>query len=566
MSKIKLLIVIVIVVCSCSKTKNSIQDHIFGTIGDSAMVVSAHPIASKIGIQILREGGNAVDAAIATQFALAVVYPRAGNIGGGGFSILRLNNGETHALDFREKAPALASKDMYLDDSSEVIPNLSMLGHLAAGVPGSVGGMWELHQKFGSVPWKHLIEPSILIAENGFEITQNEADALNDKQPDFIKANTHSPWVINNSGWKKGDIIKQSDLGRTLNRIRDFGRDGFYKGTVAELIIEEMKTSNGIISKSDLEAYNPVWRDPIKGSYKGHTVISIPPPSSGGVALIQLLQGAEILNITQFPHNSAKSVNLMTELEKRVFADRAKFIGDPDFIDVPINELISTEYVKSRLKNIQADVFTPSSKISGGEMPPQESYETTHFSIVDPMGNAISITTTLNLAYGCKVLVKGAGFLLNNEMDDFSAKPGVPNYFGLVGAEANAIAPNKRMTSSMTPTIIEKNNQLKMVLGSPGGSTIITSVFQSTLNVIDYGMTMQEAVNAKKIHHQWLPDHIKMEENAINSETMNALTTLGHQFEIVSKIGRNDCILIYDDGKIEGGADHTRGDDFAAGF
>lgn len=529
------------------------------------MVVSAHPIATKIGLSVLSKNGNAIDATVATQFALAVVYPRAGNIGGGGFAVIRLNDGKSETLDFREKAPAASNRDMYLDENGEVISGISTLGHLAAGTPGSVAGMWELHKKHGSLPWRDLIQPSIEVAMNGFAITINEAEALNEKQPDFIAANYYKPWVIKDALWNEGDSVYQPELANTLALIRDLGRDGFYKGEVAEMIVTEMEFGNGLISLKDLKNYEPIWRNPIIGTYKKHKVISMPPPSSGGIALAQLLKGAEMYQISLYEHNSVDAVNLMAELEKRVFADRSKFLGDPDFYQVPVEELISDEYCQSRFAGISKEVFTPSSVIKGGVVR-AESMETTHFSIVDPQGNAVSLTTTLNLNYGSKVWVKGAGFVLNNEMDDFSSKPGVPNFFGLIGSEANAIQPNKRMLSSMTPTIVEYDGKLKMVLGSPGGSTIITSVFQSILNVVDYGMTMQEAVNAKKIHHQWLPDQIKMEKEALDSTTIRRLTKLGHQFQAVDKIGRNDCILIHPDGMLEGGADYTRGDDYAEGF
>lgn len=551
---------------SCSSSLDNKSEKEFGALGDSAMVVSAHPIATKIGLSILKKGGNAIDATIATQFALAVVYPRAGNIGGGGFAVIRLANGQTNSLDFREKAPALSSRDMFLDKEGYVIPNLSMQGHLAAGVPGSVAGMWELHKKYGSLLWAELINPSISVAKSGFTITLHEANALNEKQENFRAANNYTPWVIKDSIWKAGDFVTQQELAETLTLIRDLGRDGFYTGIVANQIVTEMKSGNGIISLTDLMNYSPIWRAPIVGFYKNHKIISMPPPSSGGVALIQLLNGAESLEISRHQHNSTTAVHLMAEVEKRVFADRAKFIGDPGFYDVPVNEIISSDYNQSRYQSISIDSFTPSSEISDGSALLIESKETTHFSIVDSKGNAVALTTTLNLNYGCKVWVKGAGFVLNNEMDDFSSKPGVPNYFGLVGAKANAIEPNKRMVSSMTPTIVEKVGKLKMVLGTPGGSTIITSVFQSILNVIDYGMTMQEAVNAKKVHHQWLPDQIKFEKDALDSVTINELTLLGHKFEETDKIGKNDCILIHENGIIEGGADYTRGDDYAEGY
>ncbi|MFY0605196.1 MAG: gamma-glutamyltransferase [Cyclobacteriaceae bacterium] len=528
------------------------------------MIVSAHPLATEAGLYILQSNGNAIDATVATQLALAVVYPRAGNIGGGGFSVIRMADGSIDALDFREKAPSLASEKMYQDSTGNVISDLSTRGHLAAGVPGSIAGMWELHQKFGSLPWEMLVQPSIDIAISGHQITADEAEALNEKQEDFAVANLHTPWALKEEGWKAGDFINQPNLAATLSYIRDNGRDGFYKGAVANQIVAEMERGDGIISHADLADYEATWRAPIIGQYKGHKIISMPPPSSGGIAVIQLLQGAELLDIGQYEHNSAKAVHLMSEIEKRVFADRSKHLGDSDYYPVPIDTLISEPYNLARFKDIRLDKVTPSSEIAGGDFP-AESPETTHFSIVDKYGNAVSTTTTLNLNYGCKVWVEGAGFVLNNEMDDFSAKPGAPNYFGLIGGKANAIAPGKRMLSSMTPTIVEKDGQLKMVLGSPGGSTIITSVFQSVLNVIDYGMTMQEAVNAKKVHHQWLPETIKAEEGSMSETTISALESAGYEFDMVDKIGRNDCILVRPDGKLEGGAD-PRGDDAAAGF
>ncbi len=540
------------------------KERITGVLGDSAMLVSAHPLATQAGLYILKSNGNAIDATVATQLALAVVYPRAGNIGGGGFSVVRLADGTLDALDFREKAPQMAHEKMYQDSLGNVITDLSTRGHLAAGVPGSIAGMWQLHKKYGSLPWEMLVQPAIDIAVSGHRITADEAEALNEKQEDFQLANMHTPWVIKSKGWSEGDFISQPNLAATLSYIRDKGKDGFYKGVVADQIVQEMTYGKGLISHSDLAEYEAIWRKPLTGNYRGLKVISMPPPSSGGVAVLQLLRGAELLNIGQYPHNTTNAVHLMAEVEKRVFADRAKHLGDPDFNYVPVKQLLDSEYIISRLGEISVDKTTKYSEIDGGIVP-YESPETTHFSVVDKYGNAVSTTTTLNLNYGCKVWVKGAGFVLNNEMDDFSSKSGEPNFFGLIGGKANAIAPGKRMLSSMTPTIVEKDGQLKMVLGSPGGSTIITSVFQSVLNVVDYDMTMQEAVNAKKIHHQWLPDLIKAEKGAISESTMAELEKLGHEFDFVEKIGRNDCILIRPDGQLEGGAD-PRGDDTAAGF
>jgi len=559
-SRIYILLLLALTFSSCNLTTSPKV----GALGDHAMVVSAHPLSTAVGLNVLKQGGNAIDAAVATQFALAVVYPRAGNIGGGGFSVIRLTDGSIAALDFREKAPAQAERKMFQDSLGNVVGELSTIGHLAAGVPGSVAGMWELHQKYGSLPWADLVQPAIDLAFEGFLITANEAEALNEKQEDFRQANHYRPWVVRENGWQANDYVNQPQLAATLSFIRDSGRDGFYKGIVAQQIVKEMQRGNGLVNHEDLQNYEAIWRAPLVGTYRGHRVISMPPPSSGGIAVLQMLQGAELLNVGQYEHNSTNAVHLMAEIERRVFADRSKHLGDPDYFEVPVQQLLSPDYNAFRFADISIDQTTPSADIQGGEVP-YESPETTHFSIVDADGNAISTTTTLNLNYGCKVWVKGAGFVLNNEMDDFSSKPGVPNFFGLIGAEANAIAPGKRMLSSMTPTIVEKDGALKMVLGSPGGATILTSVFQTVLNVIDYEMTMQEAVSAKKVHHQWLPDQIKAETDAISLKTIEELEQLGHSFEFVDKIGRNDCILVREDGRLEGGAD-PRGDDKAAGF
>lgn len=558
------IIVLFALAFACKQTIQTTHEITTGALGDSAMIVTAHPLATKVGLSVLRNGGNAIDAAVATQFALAVVYPRAGNIGGGGFAIVRMHDGSVDALDFREKAPERATRAMYQNETGDVDPEQSTLGHLAVGVPGSVAGMWALHQKYGSLPWASLLQPSVNLAFEGHTITADEAEALNEKQGDFRKANTHTPWVIKDVGWLANDFINQPQLAATLSFIRDKGRDGFYKGIVADQLYKEMIRGGGIITKEDLENYQAQWRTPLMGQYKGHTIIGMPPPSSGGVAVIQLLQGAEKMNLGKHAHNSVEAVHLMAELERRVFADRAEYLGDPDFIEVPVEILTSKAYNEDRFRTIKKRSATPSSEIKAGAIY-EESLETTHFSIVDPYGNAVSLTTTLNGNYGSKVMVKGAGFFLNNEMDDFSAKPGVPNMFGLVGAEANAIAPGKRMLSSMTPVIIEKDGQLKMVVGTPGGATIITSVFQTILNVIDYDMTMQDAVAAKKIHHQWLPDHILVEEGALTEDQIADLNKMGHQIEFREKIGRTDCILIRNDGTLEGGAD-WRGDDYAEGF
>ena len=533
---------------------------------DSAMVVSAHPLASEIGAKILKQGGNAVDATIAVQFALAVVYPVAGNIGGGGFMVIRENDGKTATLDFREKAPADASRDMYLDENQQVIENLSLRGHLAAGIPGSVAGMAAAYEKYGSLPWAKLLEPAIDLADNGFQLTAKEAWSLNENQEAFKKYNTIVPeFVMNEKEWREGDIIRYKDLAGTLRLIKDHGRDGFYKGTTASNIVAEMKRGNGIINLKDLENYQAVWRTPLTGHYKGYRIITMPPPSSGGVALLQLLKSIEPYAIGELGHATAASIHLMTEAERRVYADRATHLGDPDFWRVPADQLIDSAYNAARMADYHPDSASLSTDISAGEMTPAESMETTHFSIVDKYGNAVAVTTTLNGGFGSKVFVAGSGFLLNNEMDDFSIKPGIPNYYGLIGGEANAIAPGKRMLSSMTPTVVEKGGKLLMLVGTPGGSTIITSVFQTIINVIEHGMSIQKAVDARRMHHQWRPDTLFIETNAADSLTLLTLKSMGHQINDRGKIGRVDAILIRKDNKLAGGAD-SRGDDTAAGF
>lgn len=561
-----------------------------GLIADSGMVVCANKIASQVGVDIMKKGGNAVDAAVAVQFALAVVYPNAGNIGGGGFAVIRMNSGEANALDFREKAPMKASRDMYLDKDGNVVPDMSGSGSISAGVPGSVDGMVKLHEKYGSLPWNMLVQPAIDLAKNGFPITERQAQEFWEMRPTFQYANDSLysvpllEWRHKNglldcpSPWKAGHILVQNELAVTLELIRDKGREGFYSGKTSENIVKEMKRSEGIISADDLKNYQSVWRKPITGWYKDYHVISMPPPSSGGIALIQLLNMVENASLKDWGWNKMDYVHLLAEAEKRVYADRAQHLGDMDFYPVPIRELLDSGYVVSRMKNfdpekaancknIVAGVFSVPATfpLKGGQRGATEKEETTHFSIVDKWHNAVSITTTLNGSYGAGVFVPGSGFLLNNEMDDFSAKPGVPNAYGLVGAEANSIAPGKRMLSSMTPTIIEKNGKLVMVVGTPGGSTIITSVFQTILNVVEHGMTMNEAVNAKKFHHQWKPDTIYVEENAIDSITVLALEKKGQHIVKRGPIGRTDCILVLPNGKLEGGADR-RGDDVAVGY
>jgi len=532
----------------------------------NGMVVSAHPAASEVGIEILKKGGNAIDAAVAVQFALAVVYPNAGNIGGGGFMVYRAASGEVNALDFREKAAQAASRDMYLDSVGKPIVDKSLYGHLAAGVPGSVDGMVEAHKRYGKLTWAQVLQPAIDLAQNGFKITKRQASELNGLHQKFMHFNPNGTALVNlESTWQENDVLVQKELANTLKLIQEKGRAGFYEGAVADSIVAEMQRGKGLITHADLKNYHSSWRKAITGQYRGYKIITMPPTSSGGIALVQLLQSVEPYPLRKWGHNADSTVQVIVEAERRVYADRATHLGDPDFYAVPQMELTNPEYNKDRMASFNWNAATPSSAVLAGAIKGNEHEETTHFSIVDRAGNAVSITTTLNGSYGSLVAVKGAGFLLNNEMDDFSVKPGAPNMYGLVGGEANAIAPNKRMLSSMTPSIVENDGKLFMVVGTPGGSTIITSVFQTIINVIDFDMSMQSAVAAKKFHHQWLPDEVYVEKDALDSLTTQKLKSKGYVISTRGPIGRVDAILKTKWGYYQGGAD-PRGDDKAIGY
>lgn len=562
-----LLVLVIFLLYSCNPA-NRLPNYnpIKTATATAAMVVAPHALASDIGVSVLKQGGNAVDAAIAVQFAIAVVYPRAGNIGGGGFMVIRLKNGETAALDYREKAPALANRDMYLDSLKNVISNLSTEGHLAAGVPGTVAGLFAAHQKYGKLPMQKLIEPAIRLAEKGYRISESEASRLNAYQEAFRKWNA-APNPFLKEGWKAGDLLMQKELAHTLTLIRDKGAAGFYEGETADDIVAEMKQGNGIITKEDLKNYDTKWRTPLVGNYKNYKVIAMPPSSSGGVALLQMLKMVEPYPLEKWGFHSAAAVHLMVEAERRAYADRTEHLGDSDFYKVPIDSLLNEGYLKKRMSDFSMEKTTPSSSIYAGNFKMRkETFETTHTSIIDAEGNAVSLTTTLNGNFGNKVWVDHAGFFLNNEMDDFSVKPGVPNQFGLIGAEANAIQPGKRMLSSMTPTIVEKDGKLFMVLGTPGGSTIITTVFQVFLNVATFNMNLEDAVTAKRFHHQWLPDEIMIEKNTLDDATRQALEKMGHQFREVDRIAQIKAILKLPDGTLQGVADFREPDATARGY
>ena len=570
MKKTHLLLSLCILLCfwKCDSPKKEISQSttpVLGLISQKAMVVSAREEASRIGSEIMQQGGNAFDAMVATEMALAVCYPNAGNLGGGGFMVYRTHQGEVGALDYREKAPLRANRDMYLDENKKYLQDKSKTGGLAVGVPGTIAGIFKAHKRFGSLPMQTILRPVILLAKNGFKITEKQAKQFNDYSAVFKQVNQENS--IYTKKFKAGDVFKNEALANTIQQISDNGRSAFYQDEIAKALVAFLQKNGGIISLKDLDNYQAIWREPIVFNYKDLRIISMSPPSSGGICMAQILKTTANYPIAQYGHNTTKTTQVLTEAQRRAYADRSHYLGDPDFIDIPVDSLLSDAYLKGRMDSFSFEGATPSKKLTHGTISQAESTETTHYSIIDSYGNAIAVTTTLNASFGSKLYNKKLGFFLNNEMDDFSAKPGTPNLFGLIGGDANAIAPQKRMLSSMTPTLVEKDNKLWMTLGTPGGSTIITSVLQTILNVYEFNMSMQQAVDAPRFHHQWLPDIVKVEATSFDAKTIKELENKGYvvDYKNASSIGRVDAILVLSDGSLEGGAD-KRGDDTAVGF
>lgn len=534
---------------------------------DNGLVVTADKYASVIGKDILERGGNAIDAAVAVQFALAVTLPRAGNIGGGGFMVVHLAEGETTTLDFREKAPQSATRDMYIRNG-EFDGDLSWEGILAVGVPGTVDGMITALERYGRMPLDMVIQPAIDLAREGYLLSYSHAQDLNNHRETFKKYQASANYFTtkDSEGFQEGDLFVQQDLAETLERIARFGREGFYAGPTADAIVNEMERYRGLIDYSDLENYESVWRDPVEAEFNGYNLYMMPPPSSGSIAIAQILEMIDEYPLQEMGHNSADYIHVVSEAMRRAFADRSFYLGDPDFVDIPIEELISESYNNKRMESFREDAATSSSSLEHGSIAGYtESSETTHFSVIDNEGNAVAVTTTLNGSFGSHVSVSGAGFLLNNEMDDFSSQPGEPNAYGLIGAEANAIEPGKRMLSSMSPTIVTRNGKVDMILGAAGGPRIITATLQSFLNRAVFEMRPQQATAQPRFHHQWLPDMIFFDDFGLSPDTQQLLREKGHNVFPMPGIGRTHNIFVNQDGSYNSGVD-PRGDGHASGY
>jgi gamma-glutamyltranspeptidase/glutathione hydrolase len=508
-------------------------------------VIATSKYATEAGRRVLSDGGNAIDAAVAVGYTMAVTHPVAGNLGGGGFAIIRMADGKTYSLDFREMAPGKATRNMYLDAAGNVVPKLSLDGYLAAGVPGTVAGMSAMVDKFGTKKLVSLIQPAISYAERGFFISARNAETFVEHKDRLSKYASSRKYFLKPDGstYKEGDVLVQKDLAKTLRLIAKEGPKAFYEGPIAELIEKDMKANGGIMSKEDLKRYKPIWREPVRGTYRGYEIISMGPPSSGGTHIIQMLNTLEGYDLQTMGHNSAATVNVMAEAMRFAYADRSEYMGDPDFVKVPLDILTSKSYAERLRNRIRQGTATPSDQVRPGTSFPEGS-NTTHYSVADRWGNAVAVTYTINDYYGSAAAVDGAGFLLNNEMDDFAIKPGVPNLYGLLGGDANAVEPYKRPLSSMSPSIVLKDGQVYLVLGSPGGSRIITTVLQVILNVVDHGMTIREAVDAPRVHLQWIPDELRIEKNGLSADTIAKLTSMGYKVQVRGNMGDVNSIMV----------------------
>ncbi|ECJ2442312.1 gamma-glutamyltransferase [Salmonella enterica subsp. diarizonae] len=545
-----------------------VEEDVFHPVrATQGMVASVDVMATQVGVDILKQGGNAVDAAVAVGYALAVTHPQAGNLGGGGFMLLRTKDGATTAIDFREMAPAGATRDMFLDEQGNPDSKKSLTSPLASGTPGTVAGLSLALEKYGSLPLNSVVRPAIKLAQEGFIVNDALADDLKTYGSEVLPHHENSKAIFWKDGepLKKGDKLVQQDLANSLTMIAENGPDAFYKGDIARQIAQQMQQNGGLITTDDLAAYQAVERTPVSGEYRGYQIFSMPPPSSGGIHIVQILNILENFDMNKYGFGSADAIQIMAEAEKYAYADRSEYLGDPDFVNVPWQALTSKTYAKSIAGQIDINKAKPSSEIRPGKLAPYESDQTTHFSVVDKDGNAVAVTYTLNTTFGTGIVAGNTGILLNNQMDDFSAKPGVPNVYGLVGGEANAVGPKKRPLSSMSPTIVVKDGKTWLVTGSPGGSRIITTVLQMVVNTIDFGMNVAEATNAPRFHHQWLPDELRVEKG-FSPDTLKLLEQKGQKVALKEAMGSTQSIMVGPDGELYGASDPRSVDDLTAGY